>query len=62
MTVDGNARIVSGSTDFTIKVWNSDTNKCLRTMRDHYGILLAMATLKNGKVISSAADRSVKVC
>ena len=60
LTIDGLGRIVSGSTDFTIKVW-ADTGDCIRTMWDHYGIILAMATLKNGKVISSAADRSVKV-
>ena len=61
LTIDGMGRIASGSTDFTIKVWDVDTGKCVRTMRDHYGIILAMTTLKSGKIISSAADRSVKV-
>ncbi len=55
-------KIISASTDKSIKIWELETGKLLNTLRDHADAVYGLAITPNGKVLaSSSADRSVKV-
>ncbi len=55
-------KILSASTDKSIKIWEMETGKLLNTLRDHADAVFGLAISPNGKLIaSSSADRSVKV-
>jgi WD40 repeat protein len=55
-------RIVSGSIDYTVTVWDAETGWELRTFREHKGPINAMALHPNGKVFASASwDRTVRL-
>lgn len=53
-------RIVSGSDDNTLKVWNVTTGKCLRTLRGHTGGVWS-SQLSGSIIISGSTDRTLKV-
>ena len=40
---DGNPRIVSGSSDFTLKVWNGESGLCEQTLQGHTDWLTCVA-------------------
>ena len=55
-------RIVSGSADQTVKIWDSATGECLLTINGHSHRVLAVAISPDGKLIASAsADHSIKI-
>jgi len=53
-------KLISGSWDTTIKVWNPETWTCERTLSDHCGTIRVLFTCK-GKVISGSDDNMIKV-
>ena len=53
----GSSEIVSGSLDKTLKVWDTDTGECKRTMEGHKGSVAALAqNAKDNTVISGSWD------
>jgi WD40 repeat protein/serine/threonine protein kinase/tetratricopeptide (TPR) repeat protein len=49
---DGN-RIVSGSYDLTVKIWDAQSGNCLRTLEGHGQLVLAVDFSPDGKLIAS---------
>ena len=55
-------RIVSGSQDRTIRIWNALTGECLRTIRGHQGPVEAVAFSPDGtSVVSGSKDNTVRM-
>jgi WD40 repeat protein len=54
--------IVSGSSDNTIRVWDLESGKCLKTLREHEKSVNAVAvTADSSKVISGSSDKTIRV-
>jgi WD40 repeat protein len=61
MTPDGN-RVVSGSWDKTLWVWDIASGKCLRVLKGHTGWVSALAITPDGsRVVSGSRDRTLRV-
>lgn len=56
---DGN-RIVSGSDDNTLKVWNASTGMCSATLQGHTGGVWCLE-MKDDLIVSGSTDRSLRV-
>ena len=59
VALDGQ-RIVSGSSDNTIKVWDLETGALLHTLTGHEGSVLSVA-LDGQRIVSGSQDNTVKV-
>jgi WD40 repeat protein len=57
-----NSKIVSGSSDRTIKLWDLDTGKLLNTLEGHTNHVNSVATTSdNSKIVSGSSDRTIKL-
>ena len=55
-------KLVSGSFDETIKIWNTATWACERTLTEHSHFVYALvSTPDGGKLLSCSLDKTVKV-
>lgn len=55
-------RLVSGSENKTVSIWDLTTTQLLRTLSQHQGAIASVALSPDGQTLaSSAADRTVKV-
>lgn len=61
VAVFDDGRVVSGSDDFTLRVWDSTTGQCLQTMYGHSNKIVGVAVLKNGTVVSCSDDTTVRL-
>lgn len=52
-------KIVSGSSDRTIKIWNSQTGQCLKTISGHNRPVLSVAFSGDGNTIASCGAHSI---
>jgi WD40 repeat protein len=60
-TPDG-AQIVSGPSDYTIKVWDLASGRLLRSLKGHISNVTAVAVTPDGaQVVSGSADHTFKV-
>jgi WD40 repeat protein/uncharacterized caspase-like protein len=60
-TPDG-TRIVSGSSDKTLKVWDAQTGRLIRTIKGHTDSILAVALSPDGMSLASgSADTTLKI-
>ncbi|KAL6820059.1 hypothetical protein V8C40DRAFT_268540 [Trichoderma camerunense] len=50
--------IASGSSDFTVKIWDRITGRCQKTLEGHNGIVNAVAFSHDSTLIASASDDS----
>ena len=54
-------RIVSGSEDHTLRIWNPDTGACLRTLEGHVFGVNCLAVLPDGRIVSGSDDRTLSI-
>ena len=55
-------KIVSGSYDETIKIWDANTGKCLKTLEGHLSFVESVAFSPDGtKIISGSSDHTIKI-
>ena len=55
-------KIVSGSNDGTIKIWDANTGQCLKTLKGHSGDVWSVAFSPDGtKIISGSWDDTIKI-
>jgi WD40 repeat protein len=55
-------RLVSGSEDNTVKVWDTDTHRELITLHGHIDTVYCVAFSQDGKTLAtSGKDRAVKL-
>lgn len=57
-TSDG--KIISGSYDNTVRIWDIDSGKLLRTLRGHTGSVYSVY-VNNGNIISLSRDKTARV-
>lgn len=50
--------IISGSRDYTIKIWSTKTYECIRTLHGHDGSVLCLQFDKE-KIISGSSDKTI---
>ena len=54
-------RVVSGSNDSTVRVWDAVTGQCLQTLRGHEDIITCVAVFPDGRVVSGSDDRILRM-
>ncbi len=55
-------RIVSGSDDMTIKIWNSYTDYNTKTLTSHTDYILSVCfSSDNKKIVSGSRDNTIKI-
>ena len=50
-------KLISGSKDKTIKIWNLETGQCLKTLEDHNDCVRSILLIQNNKFVSGSADK-----
>jgi WD40 repeat protein len=56
-----NERLISGSSDSTIKIWNILSGECLKTLKGHSGPIWSIQLITNDRVISCSNDKTIKI-
>ena len=56
-----NQRLVSCSDDLSIKIWDLETNECLKTLRGHTKCVNSLEVLDSNRFISGSLDQTMKV-
>ena len=54
-------RVVSGSDDRTLRIWNTITGECLRILQDHLGRVTCLAVLGESRLVTGSEDRTLRV-
>ena len=55
-------KIISGSSDKTIKIWDANTGQCLKTLEGHSNNVYSVAFSPDGtKIVSGSTDTTVKI-
>lgn len=59
--LNSDLRLVSGSVDRTLKVWNLKTNQCEDNLNGHESSVTCVAVLDNTIIVTGSADRTIKL-
>ena len=54
-------RVVSGSWDSTLRVWNAATGACERVLEGHTHWVTCVSVLPDGRVVSGSDDKTLRV-
>ena len=54
-------RVISGSYDKTIKLWDVDEGTCLKTFKGHKGVVTCLVSISENSFASSSGDGTIKV-
>jgi WD40 repeat protein len=54
-------KLITGSHDSTIKIWNLETGECYKTLNEHNGWVTSVILSENNQLISSSVDQSIKI-
>ncbi len=54
-------RIVSGSDDKSIRIWDADTGECLCALEGHLDGVTCLALLPDGRIVSGSNDRTIRI-
>jgi len=61
LSADG-SRIVSGSDDKTVRVWDAASGECVQTLEGHSGGVMSVAVSADGsRIVSGSDDKTVRV-
>ena len=61
LAISKEGQLISVSHDQSIKVWNIETGKILKTLNGHTYWVFSLAITKEGKLISGSNDKKIKV-
>ena len=51
----------SASMDYTIKIWDLNTNKSIYTLKEHSGSVNSVIQLQDGRIASASFDKSIRI-
>lgn len=54
-------RVASGSSDWTIKIWNIKDKSCIQTLLGHKSTIFSLAQFNDGRLISGEADKLIYI-
>ena len=54
-------KMISGSTDTTIKYWNTVNGACLKTLRGHFDIVFCAQVVSIDQILSGSRDSTIKL-
>jgi WD40 repeat protein len=54
-------RVVSGSYDESLRLWNPDTGACERTLTGHTSVVSCVCVLPEGRVVSGSGDSTLRL-
>jgi WD40 repeat protein len=54
-------RLISGSYDYTIKIWDTISGSCLMTLEGHTRSLSCVIQLTDGRLVSGSFDNTIKI-
>ena len=54
-------KLITGSEDNTIKIWDLYTRQCLRTLYDHTHWVTSLLIVANNKFVSGSEDKTIKI-
>ena len=54
-------KLITGSHDATIKIWDLETGECKKTLLDHKVSVQSVLILPNNKFISGSLDKTIKI-
>ena len=54
-------KLVSGSYDKTIKIWDPDTGECIKTLKGNSDSVNCLAVLPDGKLVGGSYDKTIKI-
>lgn len=52
--------LASGSNDQTIKIWNLETERYIKTLRGHKSAVFCLQVTNNGILVSGSQDQTIK--
>ena len=61
ISVFPDGRIVSGSSDWSLRVWNPSTGQNLQVLEGHSGCVNCVAVLGDGRIVSGSADATLRI-
>ena len=61
LSVFGRHMVISASTDRSIKLWDAQTGRVVRTIRGHSASVLHVANIDNSKFITASKDDTIKI-
>ncbi len=61
LAIAGKNQVISGSDDFTVRVWDVSIGKCLRQLNGHKSYVRALTVLPNGIIVSGSLDKTLKL-
>eukprot|EP00746_Dinoflagellata_sp_MGD_P026110 gnl/MRDRNA2_/MRDRNA2_16153_c0_seq1.p1 gnl/MRDRNA2_/MRDRNA2_16153_c0~~gnl/MRDRNA2_/MRDRNA2_16153_c0_seq1.p1 ORF type:complete len:337 (+),score=42.41 gnl/MRDRNA2_/MRDRNA2_16153_c0_seq1:245-1255(+) len=53
--------VVTGSDDWTVRIWDLETRECTAVLRGHSAPVLSLTALKDGTFASGSFDKSIRV-
>lgn len=61
LTLLKDGKIISPSTDNTIKLWDLKTNLCVLTLKSHEKSVMSLIQLKDMRIASCSHDKTIKI-
>lgn len=53
--------IITAETNYTARIWNTDTGNCITALTGHTGEIFALCVLASGRLVTAGDDNTVRV-